>query len=330
MKGVFQQDDRKTIETLFGREEEIFLLLSKLLRKDPVFIVGYRRVGKSSLAHAVSDLIVGDHFAHVYCERGFKSSGDIINRVKDTLRSKSESQSKSITTGKLIEFGFSKSQASRFIHEFESATIIILDEAQRVTDPGIIEDFLTWTTKHLGSTTRVILTGSEIQLLHGLFKRLHGKPERLLTLYPLEEDTAIKFILKGFKQNEFPISEDDAKKMYDILGGTPGAIIDAAEQVILEGEDIEIAAESEKLNEINMMLDELNKISKMYHIEPQTFTEKLIKSNWQVTDLSSLPEDERKVLENLIQFGFIKQKGEIHTVPDPVVKEALKEWGGLL
>ncbi|ACS34121.1 AAA family ATPase [Thermococcus gammatolerans] len=330
MRGVFQEDDRKTTDNLFGRDEEIQNILSKLITRDPVFIVGYRRVGKSSLAHAVSNLIVGDHFAHVYCESGFNNTGDIINRVKDTLNSKIETRTKSFVVGKLIEIGLSKTKADRLIQEFENSTIIILDEAQRVTNSGIIDDFLTWVTKHLGSTTRVIITGSEVRLLHGLFKRIHGNPNRIITIYPFEQKVATDFILKGFEQNDFPISREEAKEIYSTLGGTPGAIIAAAEHIILEGEDIDTATEREKTTEMKMMIEELNNIASEYTVETQSFVKKLSINEWQIYDLSFFTEDEKKLLEDLIRFGFIKPNEKGYIVYDPLIREALKEWGGVI
>lgn len=245
---LFSTEPKDSLEELFDREREVESL-KESVNERLVLILGLRRTGKSSLVLATLNSMATDYVCvdvrKVYDDVSKKVTAD---KLIDELHSALASLSKKEKLKKLLsELEISVESPLRIrvsqdsfrreaIKIFEALnglgkTVVAFDEAQYLRFSAVgLRTLLAYIYDHL-KNIKVILTGSEIGLLHdfeGLEdpdSELYGRYYKTIEVMPFTRETSEEFLRTGFKQLGADVDQRVIERAADELGGIVGWLL---------------------------------------------------------------------------------------------------------
>ncbi|NJE13755.1 ATP-binding protein [Thermococcus sp. LS2] len=356
LRGYFMRSDKKNWNNIYGRENERRVLESFLRSNRPIIVKGFRRVGKTSFLYgALTDIYGKDNVIFKKVKRN-TSLSDIIEELKQKtdfnksiLVPASYSESKSVGFG-LTNLGVNAEgtksykaidDVDKLLSKIRGKFVIVLDEFQRIEDLSEFENFIEDVFKSHGEKIRIILTGSEVSLVEEKLRKFPVKPN-YMTLYPLQPDDAVEFIKEGFNQNEYKITEKQAKDFYSKIGGIPGAVIEFAEHIILNSDLSDIDEAIEKaINEVERSIFDYNldkefeKIENLFDADPEIAYKPIWHLKWNKWKLSSgemmkrlsSSEIAKMSLKKLVEYGYIyyDEKTKTYQIFDPLLQKYFEQ-----
>ena len=310
LRGVFEPYENKEEEKIFGREKEIKEVEKRLRSKKPVMIMGFRRVGKSTVAYAAARRFARERVAHIYCSNNLDSDRfqELVERqFRRIITQESKTRGASFEGG--IPFAKASVEESHtWTYEFSiedycnDNCVIILDEVHKINNPNVLKDILKFSRDHLRNA-RIILTGSSLPYMVKLFEKFKVQKT---TIFPFDHDTAIEFMERGFGENgcENCIDYD---YIYSVVGGAPGHIIDVAEEIIIENKGYSEAVMSVYYEQKEKLLEDINKL----------FGYEVVDSvkcflGYSETNCS------HEIIEHIEKLGY--------AFDDPFVRKVFEEW----
>jgi len=257
-KNLFDTRPKHDKKDLFGREEELENLKRSLLsyRYPLTLLVGIRRIGKSSLLNvALNDLKESGELSlffdvrEIYSVSGTINMGILCNKFENQLRNISAKQSlfeklkeiRGVTLGPFgLQFDWRKTELSVILEKMDKwaenngeKIILAFDEAQYFAESGTKSQIkqIKALFAHLYDCQRnikIVLTGSEVALLYEFIgiddpsSELYGKYANEISLNPLTEKEAKKFLEEGFSYERVKVSEEVIEDAVENLGGIIG------------------------------------------------------------------------------------------------------------
>ncbi len=359
----FSIEPKKSREDLYDRERELRKLHEAVENGRMVLLCGLRRIGKTSLLQVFLNETSNKIFhAFIDCRRlvrNNKIARDTFNatflksvrsafkkgKLKDVLRS--------ISKVKFGEFELDLSRENSDVDLFSyldsvneiltkhgKKMIIALDEAQNLRFYGRggkdILNLFAYIYDHLNSIV-VILTGSEIGLLHDFLKSndpdtpLFGRYVNEISLGRFSKEKSMSFLSKGFQQIEIEIGKAEIEKAVATLDGIVGYLTmygftvytrkeistalgetEKMAQKLVKKEIEELRDRSENylyiLKAVAFGLDRFSKIKEYISLHHEKITDQTLSHN-----LSSL------VKQSFLEQEY-KRSSKIYVIPDPMVK----------
>ncbi|MEX0568476.1 MAG: ATP-binding protein [Candidatus Njordarchaeota archaeon] len=232
-------------EKFFDREKELSEIINSILRGEHLVIIGYRKVGKTSIIFKVADELRKKGFLFVYTYIPESTNVELIARefMNDVLSSLAGesgvlSSQKALKiaikkypkiASEILSFSELKCDESFFrdgillldnaLEKIEKKVIIAFDEFQNVASASLgILDYLRqalWRAKRIV----LILCGSMIRMIDNILSR-PSMPQGLkrIRITPFDFSTAREFIISLSRKT---IPETIMAFMYSITGGTP-------------------------------------------------------------------------------------------------------------
>ena len=358
---LFSMNPKRKRKDLFDREEEMDKLRRSVQNYPITVVTGLRRVGKSSLLRVFLEENEGpDIFIDarkLYAKGGGKITipslvsslekemanlskkakiSELLKRIKGiNLQGIGlEFESKKVSTVDVFE------KLSEMAEKMGSSMIVCFDEAQYFRFYGSRggRDFLAmlaYIHDELNSI-RIILTGSEIGLLHDFLKTsdyespLYGRGVNEIVVKPFSKDLAVEFLKKGFEESGVKpdFSFEDVVERID---GIPGYLV-LFGMKYLETKDMERAVKAvyETMKSlVKKELKELEKRSKRYK-KALKFISKGVDS-WSDLKrsfhaLGDNISDSRlyEILQNLMKMSFVEEVKGRYKIVDSVLKEVFK------
>ncbi|WP_216086137.1 AAA family ATPase [Vulcanisaeta distributa] len=233
---------------MFDRDDEIEKLRASL--NEPLVVVfGLRRVGKSSLIKAVLNEYAPSNYFYIdlrrFEESGYVSYRDFVKALEDSINARVRSRRllsmlsriRGVSiSGFRVSFSWGRDRVmladildsiNDWAGDEGLRAIIVLDEAQELVKArGFnVLPVLAYAYDNLRNLT-FIITGSEFRVFTKFLKLndpespLFGRAYVSITLKPFNEEQAVEFLRRGFK--EHGIEFDRAEEVYEELGGNPG------------------------------------------------------------------------------------------------------------
>lgn len=252
-KNLFNTRPKHDKKDLFGREKELENLKRSLLSYPLTLLVGIRRIGKSSLLNvALNDLKESGESSlffdvrEIYSVSGTINMGILCNKFENQLRNMSAKQGlfeklkeiRGVTLGPFgLQFDWRKTELSVILEKMDKwaenngeKIILAFDEAQYFAESGT-KSQIKALFAHLYDYRRnikIILTGSEVALLYEFIgiddpsSELYGKYANEISLNPLTDKEAKKFLEEGFSYERVKVSEEVIEDAVKNLGGIIG------------------------------------------------------------------------------------------------------------
>lgn len=339
-------------EEIFDRERE-FRELEKSVRRYPLtLLLGIRRVGKSSILRAYLNENPGILIdcRELYAERGHITKEDLIKEIQSK---------RGLLQGTLTRFKIkvnlrfleiepeeaSLREVFRELNELGEKTgkfIIAFDEAQYLRFYGSRggKELLALLAHAYDSlpNLRIILTGSEVGLLHDFLgiedyeSPLYGRVGGEIYVRPFDEETSKGFLRTGFREADLDLSEDTIDRAVSVLDGIPGWLVLFGVKY-LETRDFERAIEA-TLNVAKGLLfgelGELERRSKRYTgilraIALGYNRWSLIRDYLQVKGMRTPEPRLYELLKNLKKMGWIEEENGEYRLTDPLLKLTLRD-----
>ncbi|MFA4662880.1 AAA family ATPase [Pyrococcus kukulkanii] len=236
----FDQRPRKNKESLFGRSEELEMLINALHARSWVAILGPRMVGKTSLAWAGANTFAREmKYKVIFVDlRNAETSRQATEKILSRLpKSIFDTISKYIAE---VSFSTGSVGASVKLRENVTArnaledalfalkdTILILDEVQNVKQG--VKNFLQALAAAFNENDSllVIFTGSYAGVVKKLFEAtyregLYGRPPVEILLPPWPEWVAAEFLRRGFEHCGVSVTQREIQEAIWRLGTSPG------------------------------------------------------------------------------------------------------------
>jgi len=252
-KNLFDTRPKHDKKDLFGREKELENLKRSLLSCPLTLLVGIRRIGKSSLLNiALNDLKESGELSlffdvrEIYFVSGTINMGILCNKFENQLRNISAKQSlfeklreiRGVTLGPFgLQFDWRKTELSVILGKMDKwaenngeKIILAFDEAQYFAESET-KSQIKALLAHLYDYQRnikIVLTGSEVALLYEFIgindpsSELYGRHANEISLNPLTEKEAKKFLEEGFSYERVKVSEEVIEDAVENLGGIIG------------------------------------------------------------------------------------------------------------
>ena len=255
-KNLFNTRPKHDKKDLFGREKELENLKRSLISYPLTLLVGIRRIGKSSLLNvALNDLKESGESSlffdvrEIYSVSGTINMGILCNKFENQLRNMSAKQGlfeklkeiRGVTLGPFgLQFDWRKTELSVILEKMDKwaenngkKIILAFDEAQYFAESGTKSQIkqIKALFAHLYDCQRnikIVLTGSEVALLYEFIgiddpsSELYGKYANEISLNPLTEKEAKKFLEEGFSYERVKVSEEVIEDAVENLGGIIG------------------------------------------------------------------------------------------------------------
>jgi hypothetical protein len=359
---LFDTRPKTKLEDLFDRIDERKALEDALYNYPLVIVTGLRRVGKSSLIKAVLNEL--QEIPLFLDGRGlYSSSGGNITRFHlighieselarvslkyKIVKSLKELRGVSIKGNSITlarkELSLSSliERLDKFAAKNEKNIILYIDEAQYLKYYGSRggKDLLTLLAFIYDNlrNTKMVITGSEIGLLHDFLKLsdyespLYGRAYSEICIEPFKRETSIEFLKKGFAQINLPVSFD-IEEVVDFLDGIPGYLVlfGVKYREFLNVEEAIERVFNYLSRMISSELKELEKRSPRYlkileHIamgvDSWTGLKRLLIAAGDIVSDSRLYE----ALNILQQTSWIKKTDGKYDIVDPVLKRVISE-----
>ncbi len=269
---LFDIRPKDSEKDFFDREEELNKVKNLLGSGRWVAVLGPRMMGKTSLIKvALSDLDA----KRIYVDlRGTRTLNDLLRALIRGLReTKGVWDQLKELLGRIEEVPGGLKLRSREeaftdlydlfsrLSEYEEM-IIALDEVQEVI--GVSKDFLDLLAHVHNSykSIKFVFTGSVIGVLRSLLEPsrstspLYGRPPAKVELLPFERDTAMQFLLEGFREIGMEVGRE-IEDVLEKLGGVPGWLTLYGNKRALEGLSHRDALESTLREAEKIVMEEL-------------------------------------------------------------------------
>ncbi|MBC7095017.1 ATP-binding protein [Thermococcus sp.] len=349
---LFDPRPKSRREEVFDRDIE-FEGLEESVRTYPItLLLGIRRVGKSSILRAYLNnkpSILVD-CRELYGEKGHIAREDLIDELqkKGSLLSKLLSKFKAELDLKFLKLEPKDATLREILHELNEVGeklgqpfILAFDEAQYLRFYGSrggkeLLALLAYAYDSL-SNVRVIMTGSEVGLLHDFIgfedykSPLYGRLMGEVYIKPFDRETSMEFLRTGFNEIGVEISEGEIEKAVDLLDGIPGWLVTFGLEYS-KVKDLEKALKRTLRVAKGLILGELKELEKRsirYSLILQAIA--LGYNRWSlIRDYLAVkghrtPEPRlHELLKNLKKMGWIEEKNRKYSLTDPVVVAVLK------
>ena len=340
-------------EDFFDMERELEALKRDLLDPNTRMIVvkGIRRTGKSSLMRVALNEVKMPHiFIDLRLTGAFSPddiyyyfSSELSNFLNDKGLRKALSRIKGVEiSGLRVEFAERKiSLIGKVLEEMNrwaegKQVVLALDEAQELRNLRGFDKILAHVYDYCRNI-KLLLAGSEVGLIDRFIglnnpnSPLFGRAFSEITLSRLSSDRAFEFLKEGFNQIGLKIQEDEifdaVKKLDGIIGWLTfygylrgKGYSDALERALEEGSRI-------TANEFNLFLANRQPARRRYIeilrtlIRPSTWSE--VKRSLRI--IANVSDKQiSNYLKELVYYGFIVKEGNIYSVADPLLIEAVR------
>ncbi|WP_010477819.1 AAA family ATPase [Thermococcus zilligii] len=339
-------------EEVFDRERE-FSELEKSLETYPIaLLLGIRRVGKSSILGAYLSERPGILIdcRELYAERGHLTRDELVKEL----------QSRVSLLGKLMarfKFSFdlkflaleprelSLREVFRELNDLGERLggfVIAFDEAQYLRFYGSRggKELLALFAHAYDSlpNLRIILTGSEVGLLHDFLglddysSPLYGRVAGEVVVEPFDRETSIEFLRQGFREAGLNVPEEEIEEAVELLDGVPGWLTVFGVEYLREGNfrramerTLEVArglvmGELEGLKRRSPRYVDILRAIALGYNRWSLLRDYLAVRGTRVPDPRLYA-----LLENLKKMNWISEKEGTYRITDPVVLTALKD-----
>lgn len=339
-------------EDIFDRERE-FRELEKSLETYPItLLLGIRRVGKSSILRAYLNERPGVLIdcRELYAERGHLTREELVRELQSrvSLLGKLTSRFKVSLSLKFLTLEPRELSLREVFRELNDlgeklgGFIIAFDEAQYLRFYGSRggKELLALFAHAYDSlpNLRIILTGSEVGLLHDFLKitdyesPLYGRIAGEVVVEPFDRETSIEFLRQGFREARFNVPEREIEDAVELLDGVPGWLVIFGVEYLREGgfqraieRTLEVArglvmGELEELRRRSpRYVDILRAIALGYN------RWSLIRDYLAVRG-AKIPDPRLyALLGNLKKMSWVTEEGDIYRITDPVVATVLRD-----
>ncbi len=364
----FSIEPKKTRENLYDREEELKKLQNAVRDGRMILLYGLRRIGKTSLLRVFLEENA-DEFLHVFMDcRSFVRNdritrstfdGSFLENVKTALKREKLKDllgtlSKISVAG--VEFNLSNKKGNvdlfsyldRINEGLQKAgrkMIIALDEAQNLRFYGRggkdILNLLAHIYDHLDSVI-VILTGSEVGLLHDFLKSddpdapLFGRYISEISLGRFQREKSVDFLSEGFRQVGVAIAKAEIEKAVSVLDGIVGYLAMYG-FVVYSKKDVSTAlGETKEMAQklVKKEIDELQKRTEnyLYILKAVAFgidRFSTIKEYVSIHHDGITDQTLSNNLSTLVKQGFLEEEykklSKNYEIPDPMIKISVLE-----
>lgn len=348
---LFDLRPKERREDIFDREKE-FKDLEKSVEKYPLtLLLGIRRVGKSSILRAYLNENPGILIdcRELYAESGHITKDDLIREIQSKRRPLQRTLAKFKVKLNLRFLEIEPDDASlrevfRGLNEVGEKTgrlIIAFDEAQYLRFYGSRggKELLALFAHAYDSlpNLRIILTGSEVGLLHDFLgiddyeSPLYGRVGGEIYVRPFDEKTSKEFLRTGFREAGLDVDDDTINRAVSIIDGIPGWLVLFGVKY-LETRDFEKAMEATLNVAKGLLFGELEELER----RSRRYTEilraialgynrwSLIRDYLAVKGMRTPEPRLYELLKNLKKMGWIEEENGEYRLADPVIKLILR------
>ncbi len=343
---LFDLKPKEMIKDFFNYKEELDLFVRGLTDKSTRMIVirGLRRTGKSSL------LRVGLHKAkvkHVLIdvrELTTLSRKSFEYKLLEELKSIKGLPASLLEKIESVEMGVKisvKNEEKVWNTLKEVNPIIAVDEVQMLKGTGVEAFFA---AAYDNTDCKIVLTGSEVGVLDAFVGKdnpkasLFGRVFSEIKMHALTPEKSKEFLITGFKEASKEISEKETFNAQQELGGIVGWLTifgntalslnmkEALKKSVKEGSML-------AYSELESFLDMRKPAKKRYLALLQLLAEREmrwidLKRSLQIELKESISDPQfSNYLNSLKDYGFIILTDNIYSIPDPLLKKALR--GGI-
>ncbi len=360
---LFDLKPKTRREDLYDRENELSEFQNAVnLGERLILLLGIRRLGKSSLLN-VALAESGMPYAKIDVRSLYFTHGSIPQEIlarkildsllstvsgRKSLRLRLEKVLGSIRgvriSGLSVEFD-RKPDLAEILEKISSwaenenlRAIIAFDEAQYLRLSGIRYDgLIAYAVDNLPGIT-FVLTGSEVGMLHDFLglenpkKPLFGRYAREIVLQRFRLEESVDFLTRGFEEVGIKPSEEEIKGAVEKLDGIVGWLTmygylrgirklshaNAIDELFNMAEKL-IREEFSSILQNSRRYGAILKAVAMGNVRWSTIKE--------YVEFKMGPVNDAKfsiLLKNLLKYGYLEKRGNEYAIPDPVVKEVVK------
>jgi AAA+ ATPase superfamily predicted ATPase len=349
-------------EELFDREEEFEGLRRALTTRAITVVVGFRRVGKTSLVKAAtyglpriyvdarrfetSQYVTYDLFLEEL-KRSLSGFMSLDRKVAEHLRAVKGLR----LFGVSVDFSLRRSRPlftailealNEWTRDKGSRLVFVIDEAQELIKMKgySIVPSIAYAYDNLGGIS-FVFAGSKIGLLYRFLKvheptsPLYGRYMERVELKPFNKEKSVEFLRRGFEEHGFRVSEAFLEEAAERLGGIVGWLSYLGLRVLSKGEaslsiidevveEASKIASSEFCNFVSAMGSKRYvKVLKALGEDGATWSQ--IKRYLEVRLGTRIYDSElARLLKNLVDNGFVEKRGGVYVIPDPILRHASK------
>ncbi|WP_297486689.1 ATP-binding protein [Thermococcus sp.] len=349
---LFDLRPKQRREDIFDRERE-FEELEKSVETYPLsLLLGIRRVGKSSILRAYLSVNPGILIdcRELYAESGHITKEDLIRelQLKGTILQRLLSKFRISLDLKFLRLEpkeASLREIFRELNEIGEKTgkfVIAFDEAQYLRFYGSRggKELLALFAHAYDSlpNLRIILTGSEVGLLHDFLgiddyeSPLYGRIAGEVYVEPFTPDVSKEFLKTGFREAGVEVSGDIVNRAVETLDGIPGWLVLFGVEYLRSG-DFEEAIERTLETARGLILGELKELERrapryveiLRGIALGYNRWSLLRDYLNVKGMRTPEPRLYELLKNLMKMGWITKKNETYQLTDPLIKAALTD-----
>ncbi|WP_297481287.1 ATP-binding protein [Thermococcus sp.] len=339
-------------EEIFDRERE-FKELEKSVERYPLtLLLGIRRVGKSSILRAYLNENPGILIdcRELYAERGHITKEDLIRELqsKGSLIQRVSSRFKVKLNMRFLEVEPREvplRDVFRELNELGGKTekfIIAFDEAQYLRFYGSRggKELLALFAHAYDSlpNLRIILTGSEVGLLHDFLgindyeSPLYGRIGGEVYVKPFDEETSRAFLRAGFEETGIKVPAEDIERAVSVLDGIPGWLVLFGVKY-LEKRDFDNALKASLEVAKALVLGEISELERRSRRYIQILRAialgydrwGLIRDYLEVKGMKTPEPRLYELLRNLEKMGWVEKEDGRYSLTDPVVRLILSK-----
>ncbi|WP_448521501.1 AAA family ATPase [Pseudothermotoga sp.] len=364
----FSLEPKADRKNLYDREKELEQLEKFLDHGRIAVVTGVRRIGKTSIVRTFLNDKEKDEVFHILIDcRTFVVSSTafdkdgfyraLISSVEDLFENKFSKILKSISKVKtpLIEVDIESepdrrrsvttilSNVNKMLEKSNRKLIIALDEAQVLRLDGTggisflnflahIYDFLT--------NVKVILTGSEVGVLHDLLRLsdvkapLFGRHVDEVAVQRFSAEDSLNFLVLGSKQAALNPDVEKFRKVVDVLDGLVGYLTLYGFTLLQTGDYDRAFAETLEIAEkmVESELNELFRKSPNYRIVLEAVAHRMdtyskIKKYFLMNSISINDTTLPKLIKSLVKYSYLEERIENgskrYVIPDPIVERVM-------
>ncbi len=360
---LFDLQPKTRREDLYDRENGLREFQSAVnLGENLILLLGIRRLGKSSLLN-VALAESGMPYAKIDVRSLYFTHGSIPQEIlarkildsllstvsaRKSLRLRLEKALSSIrglrVSGLSVEFE-RKPDLAEILEKVSSwaenenlRAIIAFDEAQYLRLSGIRYDgLIAYAVDNLPGIT-FVLTGSEVGVLHDFLGRedpkkpLFGRYAREIVLQRFRREESVDFLRRGFEEVGIEPGMQEIEEAVERLDGIVGWLtmygylrgirklphVQAMDELFNMAEKL-IREELSSLIQNSRRYGVILKAVAMGNVRWSTIKE--------YVEFKMGPINDAKfsiLLKNLLKYGYLEKRGNEYAIPDPVVKEVVK------
>ncbi len=347
---LFDLRPKQRREDIFDRERE-FEELEKSVETYPLsLLLGIRRVGKSSILRAYLNENPGILIdcRELYAESGHITKEDLIRELqsKGSLLQRIISRFKVSLNLKFLRVEpreASLRDIFRELNEIGEKTgglVIAFDEAQYLRFYGSRggKELLALLAHAYDSlpNLRIILTGSEVGLLHDFLgigdynSPLYGRAAGEVYIEPFEPEVSREFLKAGFKEAGTDVPEEAIEHAVETLDGIPGWLVLFGVEYLRSG-NFERALDRTLETARGLILGELRELERrtpryveiLRGIALGYNRWSLLRDYLEVKGVRTPEPRLYELLKNLRKMGWIMEKNGTYQLTDPLTKIVL-------